>query len=281
MADRDRECARVDAPLVSVRVVVSEGASVERDGNVLRFSWMQADACEAFQFFQRTRHRRMCFADVDLGYIATFALSGVGHVERNLVTLIRPVADWSQQQVSIAKCRVREAVAEGEERLGAGVLVSSIADENAFFVNHARAAGLRVVAAVRGIVFPAALKADGHAAGGAEVPENNLGESRATLLAGIPRLEQGGNAIEPGIHVHATAGSNHDDGVLVCGCEFLNQLVLSRREAEGAIGPFALGLRVEAYRNNNSVRRRGNFFRCGIDVASLANNSEPEAATEE
>jgi hypothetical protein len=80
-----------------------------------------------------------------------------------------------------------------------------------------------------------------------------LGERGTAFLSGIPGLQHRWDTINPAIHVDPTAGRDDHDRALVEGGHSFNELVLSRREPERAIGPFALAFRVKTNGDDDCV----------------------------
>src|SRR5258708_29821336 len=76
---------------------------------------------------------------------------------------------------------------------------------------------------MRAVVLPAALEGDGKFAGWTVFAKQHLGQGGATLLPGIPCLEERGHPIEPWDHIHGTARSHHDDDVLICSGELRSE----------------------------------------------------------
>src|SRR5579872_2167796 len=117
---------------------------------------------------------------------------------------------------------VGKSEAKGEQGLDMIVLVSAIADKNAFFIDHAIGAGFEVVTVVNRIVFPAAFEGDGQMPRRIDCAEKNFGESFAALLAGIPNFEIGGDAVEPVGGIDIAAGGDGDDDVFIYRRKFAN-----------------------------------------------------------
>ena len=68
------------------------------------------------------------------------------------------------------------------------VLVTAIADEHTFFVNHLVRARFGVITVVNGIVGPASLEGDGKMARGVDGAEEDFGERRAAALSPDTRV---------------------------------------------------------------------------------------------
>ena len=102
------------------------------------------------------------------------------------------------------------------------MLVAAITDEQPFFVRDAVRRRVGIIAVVRGIVFPATFKCHRQTARRIHVSEKNLGQCCAALLAWIPGLQDCGDAIEPGVHIHCAARRDHHDRVVICRCDLLD-----------------------------------------------------------
>src|SRR5438445_9451005 len=75
----------------------------------------------------------------------------------------------------------------------------------------------------------------------------------SALLSRIPGLHERRHAIEPCVHVHAPAGGENHNRVLVRRNHFLNELVLPGRQAKSAVRALTFGPRVETDRKSTRL----------------------------
>src|SRR5260370_25004884 len=109
-------------------------------------------------------------------------------------------------------------------------------------------------------------------AGGVDVASQNFGERGTAFLSGIPGLDDAGDFIEPGSHVHATAGTDDDDDVLVFRGDLLDEFVLSGRKFEGTVPAFGFALRIESDGDYDCLSFGGQLFDGGLNPIALRNN---------
>ena len=179
-------------------------------------------------------------------------------------------------QIAVPKRGVRKPVTEGIKRLGAIVLVTAVAYENAFFVDNTIGSRSRIVIIVNRIILPTALKRCRQAARRIHFAEQNFGRSFAAFLSWVPVLQYRRDAIDPFVHVDTAAGREEDDRVLVGGRHFTNQLMLSGWQTERAIAAFAFGRWIETRRDHNNVGAGRQLLRVGKDVGALGNDPHAE-----
>src|ERR1039458_10335280 len=178
------------------------------------FTGSQADLLKALQFALRAADPGGGVGDVKLRHFRSGDAASVGHVEADRDSR----AGGSRRrrlQVGEAEGGVAQPEAEGKERVLAGGGPVSVADQQAVAllyvaddIIHRRLAvfgyvqlGIRtldgVVVRRRGILLPTAVEADRQLALGVALAEQNLGDGRAALLAGIVNLQQRGNLRQP------------------------------------------------------------------------------------
>src|SRR5437764_10195974 len=88
---------------------------------------------------------------------------------------------------------------------------------------------------------------------GAVVAEDELRERSATLFAGIPPVQECRHLIDPRGHVRVSASRKHYDALLVGCSDFLNQLILARRKAEGSTASLAFDGVGEAGKQQHNI----------------------------
>src|ERR1700730_193759 len=250
---KNAEFARRNGPVVLGSIVVRKSATIQQHGDWLAFSGTQGNLREALQFLSRPRQRRMGIANVDLGDFGAFARAGVFHAEANREKGTASFCGRRDFQVAISKGGVREAVAKGKERAGAGLFVAAVADKDSFVVFDVLVALLRVVAVKGGIVFPPAFKCSRQFSGWAEIAEENLRQRRAALLPRIPGMENGGELVEPLAHSDVSAGIQNNDHVLVHAGNLLDEDILAPGKTEGAVSPLSFGIGIESHAENYDV----------------------------
>src|ERR1035437_1502103 len=81
VAGEDHEFAGINGPLVSRRVPVAEGASIEVDGHVFCLAGSEAHLLKTLQFTLRTLDRRGRIGDVELGDLRSGHASSIGYIE--------------------------------------------------------------------------------------------------------------------------------------------------------------------------------------------------------
>ena len=106
---------------------------------------------------------------------------------------------------------------------------------------------------MRAIVLPAALEGEGEFAGWTVFTKQHLGQRGATLLPGIPCLEERGHPIEPWDHIHGTTRSHHDDDVLICTGELFDELILGGWKLEAAVPTFTFAVGIKSHRHDDCV----------------------------
>src|SRR5580658_3970081 len=79
-SDIDIELSSVDRPVMTVDVVVSEGAPGERDRNPPGFAGVELNLHKSLQFLEGTGNARLWFADVHFGNFGAGTMAGVGDV---------------------------------------------------------------------------------------------------------------------------------------------------------------------------------------------------------
>src|SRR5205823_3161807 len=115
------------------------------------------------------------------------------------------------RKIAVFEARIREPITERKQRLRTGAVEMAIPEEHAFGILDVLRAPLRIVAVMSRTVFPSSLERGRKLAGGTVLAEKNLGQSPATLLSGIPSVDQGRNLVDPLIHVDVAAGGqNHN-----------------------------------------------------------------------
>src|ERR1035438_9668684 len=95
----------------------------------------------------------MTVANEYLRNVGPGTCASVGHVERD-ADLVRRRS--RNRQILVRKGCVGQSVAEGEQRLGCGLVEVAIADENSFASFNFLPAIFRIVTVMHRIVFPAA-----------------------------------------------------------------------------------------------------------------------------
>ena len=108
--------------------------------------------------------------------------------------------------------------------------------------------------------------------------EENLGDGRAALLAGILGVQQRGNLVEPAPRIHAAAAGEGDDGVRIGRGDGFDQRVLSPGQREGAVVSFALGDRGRSPTATTTTSASdGKLSRVGGDQLRLIDDAQAEA----
>src|SRR5256884_3116595 len=205
---------------------------------------METDPGETLQLFCGPRHFRVGIAQIHLNDVGPFALASVGHIKRDLIAAAgRARLDF---KIAVLKCGVGESISERKERLCSLMLVAAITYENAFLIYDAVRAGLRIVAFVNGIVFPAAFETHRQPPRWIYVAEQNFSQNCSALLPWVPCFKHRRNAIEPGITVHIPARSHDYNRVLVGAGDFPNEFVLPGRKAKGTVRAFTFARVIEA-----------------------------------
>ena len=97
----------------------------------------------------------------------------------------------------------------------AGVLVTTVTDEDTFLVDHAFSISVRIIVFMHRIIFPAAFEGHRQTPGGVHLAKEDFRERDAALLSRIPGLNQRGHSIHPSAHVYAAA-RGHDDDRYAC-----------------------------------------------------------------
>src|SRR4051794_20556 len=121
-ADGDRVTAASHAPAVRALVPVGESALVERDRDPLAVAGRQVELAEALQLARRLAGPRR-EAHIHLRHLGAATCSGVRQLERDR----RAGPFRLDAQPGVAEVRVRQAVAEREERLDAGGVEPAVA----------------------------------------------------------------------------------------------------------------------------------------------------------
>ena len=266
------EVRGADAPGVGLGVVEGKGAGVERDGEVAGLAGGELDTVEALELFGGAGDDGFVFGEVELGDVGAGAGAGVGDVEGG--------GGGGDVEVGEGEGGIRHAIAEGEQGLGAVVLVAAIADVEAFGVGDGFRAGGGVVGVEGGIVFCAALEGSGEVAGGVGLAEEDFGEGLAAGLAGVPGFEVGGDAVEEAGGIDVAAGGDGDDGFGVGGGEFADELGLSVGQIEGTVAAFGLALLLEAGGDDDGVRVGGESQGAGVDDVLFRRDGEEEMAAD-
>ena len=109
---------------------------------------------------------------------------------------------------------VRQAEAEGEERVVAGGVEPAVADVELFRIGGVAIDAGPLLLCGEGLGGGGAGEGEGQLGGGVDVAVEKGGEGVAFFLAGVPGLEDAGNPIDPG-HEDCAAGVEEDDGVLI------------------------------------------------------------------
>src|SRR2546425_2126804 len=129
------------------------------------------------------------------------------------------------------------------------------------------------------IILPAAVKRNGQTARRVHVTEEKFGQSRAAFLSWIPGLDKRRDMIKPGIHVHVSAGRDHNNGVLVGRGHLLYQLVLSGRQTKSSVRAFALSLWIESRGDYHDIGFRGELLCFLTNQASVTCDTELHACS--
>ena len=161
------------------------------------------------------------------------------------------------------------------------MLVAAISDEDTFLVEDALGSGLGVVVGEGGVILGTELEGSGEMAGGVDVAEENLGESRAASLAGVPGFEESGDAVEPEVRIRVAAGGDGNNGPGVRGGHGFDELVLTVREREGAVAALAFAGMIEAGSDEDDIRFGGELFGAIRDDAVGGDDTEAEMSAEE
>src|SRR5947199_8348058 len=244
MSDQQIKTIRIMPPLLSFGVVVCKRARIQRNSHSSCFSRVKIDSGETLQLFCGPRHFRVGIAQIHLNDFGPLALASVGHVEQDLIAAAgRARFDL---KIAVLKYGVGESVSERKERLCSIMLVAAITYENAFLIYDAVRAGLRIVAFVNGIVFPAAFETHRQPPRWIYVAEQNFSQNCSALLPWVPCFKHRRNAIEPGITVHIPARSHDYNRVLVGAGDFPNEFVLPGRKAKGTVRAFTFARVIEA-----------------------------------
>lgn len=124
--------------------------------------------------------------------------ASVGDVDRSLEA---PVGGGGalgglDLEVVVLEARVRETVAEGEERLDAASVVVLVADPNALLVVDTSAGRLEVLR--RGNVTLALGEGDGETTGGNLAAVDDVGDGVTGLVTAVPGLHDTGDLVDPG-----------------------------------------------------------------------------------
>ncbi|TKW57041.1 hypothetical protein CTA1_5253 [Colletotrichum tanaceti] len=224
-----------------------------------RLPGLQPDLVERHEDLDRRVRRPLRLAGIDLHDGPAGNGSGVGHVHRDLKLITRHVGGFpGNPEPGEVKGRVREAVAERKvQYLLSDPVIVPVPDEHALGVLDPELAGVGVPlageVAMRRRVLDARREADGqlplrtHGAG------EHVGDGVAALLAGEPRLGEGGDVGEPR-HGDGDAGGVDDDGVPVGRRHRGDQAVLVARQVEGLlVAALGLPLRVVAGEDDGDV----------------------------
>src|SRR2546425_2331790 len=244
MSDQHIKTIRIMPPLLSFCVVVGKRARIQRNSHSSCFSRVKIDSGETLQLFCGPRLFRVGIAQIHLNDFGPLALASVGHVEQDLIAAAgRARFDL---KIAVLKYGVGESVSERKERLCSLMLVAAITYKNAFLIYDAVRAGLRIVAFVNGIVFPAAFETHRQPPRWIYVAEQNFSQRCSALLSGIPRFKQRRNATEPDIAVHIPARGHDYNRVFIGSSDFLDEFFLSRRKPECTVRAFTLARVIEA-----------------------------------
>ncbi len=151
------------------------------------------DALESLQGDHRLRHRREFVAQVELHHLVAGATTAVANRRAD----VEPRrAERYDLQRAVLERGVAQAVPERKERLAGeiGVVVT--------------AAGGEMQVGKRQLALTLRHR-EGQAAGGVDVAEEHLAHRSATGLAGVPRVHDGPDPIDPWPHRHGAA-THHD-----------------------------------------------------------------------
>ena len=232
IADADLEGALRHHPVVRRGVPVGEGARVQGEADRLRLPDRQRDLLEALELPGRLA-RAGRESDVELRHVRSRSRAGILDRGRHRHIAIEGARPRRDREVTKAEIRIREAIAEGEERRQVIGVVVAIADIQTFGVRR-----LVVDAGIlrRGVGrYLAAAGREGHGqlARGIHVAEQHRRDGVAVFLPRIPGLHDALHLAEPR-HQDGRASVEHHDGVRVGLGDRLDQLVLLIRQAEAA-----------------------------------------------
>src|ERR1700719_3224584 len=136
----------------------------------------------------------------------------------------------------------------------------AVSDEYTLGILNSRLALRGIVAVEDRVILPPALKRYRKLARRAVFPKENLRQCGATLLAGIPGIEDRWDLVDPLRHIDVASGSNHDDCVFVDRAHLADQFVLSSGQLKSPIKTFSFSLVIEPDTNDNCIRLGRQFL---------------------
>ncbi|GJC96754.1 hypothetical protein ColKHC_05580 [Colletotrichum higginsianum] len=222
----------------------------------LRLPGLQPDLVKRHEYLDRCVRRPLRLPGVDLHHGPAGDGPRIGHIHRDL-KLVRHVGFPGDPEAGVVKGRVREAVAEREvHHLLSDPVVVPVPDEHALGVldpELAPGVPLAGEVPVRRRVLDARREADGQLSLRAHGAREHVGDGVAALLAGEPRLREGGDVAKPR-HRDGDARRVDDDGVPVRRRHHPDQPVLVARQVERLlVAALRLPLRVVAREDDGHV----------------------------
>ena len=126
----------------------------------------------------------MRIADVNLNDFRSLTTSRVRYIERDVICAV--TRSRLDLEIAVLKSCIGEPGSKWKEWFRPVMLVASITDEDAFLVYDTLRSGLRIVAVVCGIIFPAAFEGDWQTPRRINIAEQNFSERGSAFLARIP-----------------------------------------------------------------------------------------------
>src|ERR1700730_2501431 len=218
--------------------------------------------------------------NIELSNLCSGKRACIGHIELHRPWRVRSATFLVHMQMIEAKRRIRKTVTERIEDRLLHRSVVAVANKEPFLVGHRRlragSAFLRIIVAVRWIIFPAAFKTKGQSAL-RTMTEKHVYKGATTFLSEVPGLYQCTRALEPIRRCIRSTAGHGDNRLRVDRTDFLDQLRLRERQLVSSIMRLSLRIRPIADRedhriglNSNSLCLRSNqLFRC------LDSDSEP------
>lgn len=219
-ADHDVVPARYDPHRVGLHVPTFKRLAREVDLDGLGLSGVEADTCEAAQGFQRS---------VGVGGVAHIGLDDLHAVPLSRIADLDGdlVAGGIVCRRADLKGGVAQTIAEGEQGCALEIAVGA--------VGHVVVVERRQLAVVL-------IEGDRQLAAGVVIAEKNVGHGRASLLAGIPGLQDGIAGLQLGGKGHGAAAAVDQHDFLAGLMERLEEIALDGRQLNA--GAVAV---VEAY----------------------------------
>ena len=199
IADQQRPCAGFRPPYVGRNVEMTEGVTVERNGDLLAFMRVKPHFDETLEFAIRTQHASLRSAHVELCNGCTGDIGIVGDGERHTI-IVR--AEIGEREIAVA-----QTITERETHWNIGGLVIAVTDKRTLAVDCITSdrripAGARAITVYERPCF-------GQVTGRIDLAGKCTHGRRGSCLSGKADIQYGDNVIHPGQFDRRTGDEHH------------------------------------------------------------------------